>query len=244
MKKMGTWISERGWVLLYPCFGWIIVLWGMGVLIYEFCICGPTLSCIVKDVIVKEEFRNVLLLVAAGLGLVNMYFIVRRIKKTDKQIQESQTSNYLTQLHQGTKMLFSEHITEARGGLDMLHQLAVTHRDHRQRVEDVWNILCTRILGPVDLKKQDPRTQKDTFTLKGEILSKMRGERCDSPSSYKYYGHEVKLSLVWGYLSPSLLERILDMDIALDLKNTGYTLEKLKEEVELPFDWHFSYQDE
>ena len=81
----------------------------------------------------------------AGFALLNMKFVIDRINRTDIQIEESQTANFLNVLNQGVSMLYSDSINKQLGGIVHLHNLARANKDNEERIEEVLKVFCSFI---------------------------------------------------------------------------------------------------
>ena len=97
-----------------------------------------------------------LLVVGAGLVFINLHYSSLRahraeqqiekteqqIDKAQQQIEEAKEGNFITALNSGANMLTSHAVALPRMGVQYLHNLAKAHKDNKERVQQVFEILC------------------------------------------------------------------------------------------------------
>ena len=130
----------------YSIAAWIVVPLGLvyGVL----CLWSP--DCLLKicpNANNTETIRIMLLVVGAGLVLLNLGFANKRIKRADAQIKradaqiaESQAANFLSAFNNGINMLYSDDARQIFG-VGYLHKLAETHKEKPERIQQVFDAL-------------------------------------------------------------------------------------------------------
>ena len=97
----------------------------------------------------------------AGLVLLNMCFVITRIRKTDTQIEEAKNTNFLNALNNGVNMLYSGNFVTQRGGIEYLHNLAEENKTDQKQVKQVFEALRTFV-------KEIPGKDKEKICIEGE----------------------------------------------------------------------------
>ena len=92
-----------------------------------------------------ETIRIALLIIGAGLVLLNLHFVTERIRKTDEQIRKADDQLFFQSLHQGVNMLYADDFVKQMGGIDFLHQLALSNKEDKERKQAVQDAFCTAV---------------------------------------------------------------------------------------------------
>ena len=161
------------------------------------CECIPLIGCIVVD---NDPVRTAGVLFGTFLLLMNMYLVTVRIRRTDKQITETEKSNNLAKfhqgitnnlakLHQGITMLYAGNAITQAGGVEYLHRLAKEAKENKQQLEEVLRVFC------VFLKYALPSEEDRSRPAKNLILRKMFIDK----ENKEIYPNE-KIDLQWAFL--------------------------------------------
>ena len=151
----------------------------------------------------EDPMRTVLGILGLGLVIINMIFIIIRIRESqktnklaDKNLQESKQTTYLNDLHQGINMLYSDSFTKQRGGVEYLHNIAETYKEDSERVEQIFE-LFRLFVKEISLEERkevviggigaDP-----TVVIKEEILYKITPKE-PNKSIYKNVNSDIDL---------------------------------------------------
>ena len=154
-------------------------------------LCPGWLTEFVNCIEDKEPIKTALGFAGAFLVIVNTSFIVIRIRRTDKQIEEAERANFLSTLNNGVNMLYSDKFITQIGGIEYLHNLAETHKSDLEKVEKVFEILRIFVKkSPVDKEKINEEKMLEDVVIKQEILYKIR-----PPEDNVYSGRSSKIDL-------------------------------------------------
>ena len=164
----------------YPVYVGIVLLVAVVSLVYipfaanGWCECIPLIGCIGVD---KDPVRTAGVLFGTFLLLMNMYLVTVRIRRTDKQITETEKSNDLAKSHHGITMLYAGNAITQIGGIEYLHRLAEEAEENKQQREEVLRVFCTFLKRVPSSEKKlgDPLSEEriKSRQAKNLILRKM-----------------------------------------------------------------------
>ena len=186
-KKAPVWWKRDSWLIVFAVFLAVAMA-----LIYLFIHGSSTSAPLSKD---SNPIRTAMLLAGVVLATCNMIFIVRRMRKTDTQIEKSEDANFLHALNQGLNMLYGDSHSKRMSGVEHLHQLGATNKNNQQRVQRIVDVFCAAVrntrweeekfidskegeLYKKKLKKDNERAKKrndELKTFKTEILANVLG---------------------------------------------------------------------
>lgn len=165
-------VSKRYFIASWVVMGAGFLCLAYGMLCIPFNICPEKL----------ESVRIALLVIGAGLVLLNLHFVTKRIQKTEEQIQktntqikEQQRGNFLNSLHHGMDMLYEDISTKKPfAGVHQLYGLAIENKKNNPervaRIKDVFDIFHRK--SESHYGEEGKVVNKDLFDLKQEVFNK------------------------------------------------------------------------
>ena len=114
----------------------------------------------------KDPIRTAGMIFGTFLLLISMYLVTVRIRRTDKQIAETEKTNDLAKLHQGITMLHAGNAITQIGGIEYLHRLAKEAKENKQQREEVLRVFCTFLKHVPSSKKDGSQQAKDMILRK------------------------------------------------------------------------------
>ena len=126
----------------------------------------------------SDPVRTALGIVGAGLVIINIGFIIIRIKRTEEQIKESQRSNYLNMVRNGIDMLYDKKdIGKQFTGINYLHNLAKANKKEVERIEEILEIFCIYIRS---INTKTPLTFKNLEKIMYNEIQEILNRICKS----------------------------------------------------------------
>ena len=114
----------------------------------------------------------------AGVVTLGIYFLIKRMEKAEKQVEQQQEANFLSALHQGTTMLYTDDFRKVMGGVSHLSGLGKKKPERRQEIVD---LLCSFLRDTKDTEltyrhdvsgmMRDSTEEENTRRIKDKILS-------------------------------------------------------------------------
>ena len=150
----------------------------------------------------RDPIRTAFALAGAGLVLINIGLVIKRLKKTDEQIdrtntqiEEQRRGHYLQMQQHGIDMLYGKE-KKAFAGVSQLHGLAEKHGSDERK--DILDIFCLFIIATseTDKKERASRGDDEDKAKVNDVVKEILKRICKTENIYP----PEEINLAWADL--------------------------------------------